>query len=129
MNRDPSAKREPRMEKPPTLNSDPFGEGGRTYNRALDSQFSDTVSIYKLILKGLTLPFWLPFWLIKRLRTRKEMLVMGREWQAAGLSYREMGVRWAERFPSEYPLGEYDPGVKKLETSFRKLLDEGRGQN
>ena len=127
MSRDPFGKREPRMEKPPTLNSDPFGEGSRMYNRALDSQFSDTVSIYKLILKAVTLPFWLPFWLMKRFRTRKEMLVMGRESQAAGLSYREMAVRWVERFPSEYPLGEYDPSVRKLENRFRKLLDEGRG--
>ncbi len=126
MSREPFEKREPRMERPPTLNTDPFGEGGRMYNRALGSELSDTVSVYGLILKALIFPFWLPFWLMKRFRTRKEMLAAGREWREAGLPYREMAVKWAERFPSEYPLGEYDPRVKGLETRFRKLLDESR---
>ena len=48
MNKDPLGEggvgREHRIERPPTyLNSDPFGEGGRMYGRALDSHFSDSM--------------------------------------------------------------------------------------
>lgn len=126
MSRDPLGGRERRVERPPAstkLNSDPFGEGGRLYGRALDTQFGDTVSVTKFVLKVLTLPFWLPFWLLKHYRIRREMIRMGQHWQERRLSHREMAVRWAERFPQEYPLGEYDPDVKKLETRFRKLMD------
>ena len=77
-----------------------------------------------MILKALTLPFWVPFWLIKRHRIRQDMIRMGKHWQERGLSCREMAVRWAERIPHEYPLGEYDPRVPKLETRFRKLLEK-----
>ena len=129
MNRHPLGEggRERRVERPPAstrFNSDPFGEGGRLYGRSLDSQFRDTVSIYSLIAKGLTLPFWLPFRIIGFYRTRKKMTMAGQHWRERGLSYREMAVRWAERFPQEYPLGEYDPSVMKLEVRFRKLLEK-----
>ena len=127
MSRDPLGGRERRAERPPAstrLNSDPFGEGGRLYGRALDSQFGDTVSVTRFVLKVLTLPFWLPFWLRKRYVIRKEMIRMGQDWRKRGLSYREMAARWAERLPQEYPLGEYDPGVNKLEARFRKLLEK-----
>ena len=125
MSRDPLGERERRVERPPAstrLNSDPFGEGGRLYGRALDTQFGDTVSVTRFVLKVLTLPLWLPFWLRKRYRIRKEMIRLGQGWQECGLSHREIAVRWAERFPQEYPLGEYDPGVRRLEARFGKLL-------
>ena len=129
MNRDPfgegGVERERRVERPPTyLNSDPFGEVGRMQNRALQSHRGDSALVFRAILKALTLPFWLPFWILKRYRIRREMIAMGRRWQGHGLSYREMAVRWAERFPQEYPLGEYDPGMSKLEARFRKLLEK-----
>ncbi len=111
------------------MNSDPFGEGGRLYSRALDSHFSDSMFVIRIVLKALTLPFWLPFWLGKRYRIRQDMVRMGRSWQESGLSYREMAVRWAEQLPHEYPLGEYDPRVGKPETQFRKLLEKHHSQS
>ena len=90
------------------------------YGRALDSHFSDSMFVFRMILKALTLPFWL----IKRHRIRQDMIRMGKHWQKRGLSCREMAVRWAERIPHEYPLGEYDPRVPKLETRFRNFLEK-----
>lgn len=125
MSREPSGERDRRVERPPTfLTSDPFGEVGRMQNRALDSQRGDSMLVFGAILKALALPFWLPFWLIKRYRIRREMIRLGQDWRKHGLSYREIAVRWAEQFPHEYPLGEYDPGVRKLEARFRKLLEK-----
>ena len=129
MNRDPfgegGTERERRVERPPTfLTSDPFGEVGRMQNRALGSHRGDSKLVFGALLKALTLPFWLLFWILKRYRIRREMIAIGRHWQGHGLSYREMAVRWAERFPQEYPLGEYDPGMSKLDARFRKLLEK-----
>ena len=127
MSRDSLGERERRVERPPEssrFNSDPFGEGGRLYGRALDTQFGDTMSVTRFVLKALTLPFWIPFWLLKRYRIRRDMIRMGQHWQGRGLSCREMAVRWAEQFPHEYPLGEYDPRLPKLEIRFRKFLEK-----
>ena len=125
MSKDPFGERERRVERSPTyLNTDPFGEVGRMQNRALDSQRGDSMLVFRAILKALTLPFWFPFWLLRRYRIRQEMVRMGQDWQERGLSHREIAVGWAERLPQEYPLGEYDPGVRKLEARFRKLLEK-----
>lgn len=129
MNRDPlgegGVEKERRIERPPAfLTSDPFGEVGRMQNRGLGSHRGDSKLVFGALLKALTLPLWLPFWLLKRFRIRKEMIRMGGHWQEHGLSCREMAVRWAERFPQEYPLGEYDPKVRELEARFGKLLEK-----
>ena len=129
MNRDSlgegGVEKERRIERPPTfLTSDPFGEVGRMQNRALGSHRGDTMLVFRAILKALTLPFWIPFWLLKRYRIRREMIRMGQHWQGRGLSCREMAIRWVEQFPREYAPGEYDPRLPKLETRFRKLLEK-----
>ena len=106
------------------MEGNPFDKIAGPYGKASRSERDDIAFFLKVALKTLTLPLWLPFWLAMRYRTRRRMILLCDHWEERGLSCREMAVRWAELHPDEYPFGEYDPRVRKLEARFRKLLEK-----
>jgi hypothetical protein len=37
--------------------------------------------------------------------------------------HRQIALEWISAHPEEYPWGEYDPRLSKLQESFRKILN------
>ena len=96
----------------------------RGMNRAAQDMVHDQRWAFRMICRGLTLPFWLPFWWRAKLRRRREFADFVRGQRQRGvIDARRIAVEWATGHPLEYPFGEYDPGLKKLETRIRKAVD------
>ena len=105
---------------------DPFGEGGRLYGRAAHDQLSDTVSVFKLLFRVVTLPVWLPRLLWSKYRRGREMDEFALKMAERRADEREIALAWVEGHSIEYPFGEYDPGFAKLQRRFRRVLEARR---
>ena len=115
-------------ERPRNLGSDPKRFfAARNQTMAAHSEFEDWRSLSRLVFRLVILPGWLPFrgWkIIKRRRrmtefaTERAMNVIVNDSVA-----REITIEWVENHPSDYPLGEYDPKVMKLQRAFEKILE------
>lgn len=116
-------------EKPDDPRFDWRFEMGHQEGLALTLMLKD-VEVFRIFFRIATLPVWLPFNLYRVLRRRREMARFAK----ARLKNRlvkdsvinEMAVDWAKANPGRYPLGEYDPGVRKLQRTFKKILARGR---
>ena len=88
------------------------------------------VTIFRWILRLLFLPFWLPFYLygvMKRRRVMQEfVLERARNRLVDDALVDEIALAWAEAHPEDYPLGEYDPGLGKLRSRFRGIIESDR---
>ena len=90
----------------------------------------DYVEVFRFLFRISILPVWLPFYLYGNLRQRRAMARFAKE----RLQYRlvkdavinEIAVDWAKANPRRYPLGEYDPGLRKLQRTFKKILARTR---
>ena len=91
---------------------------------------STQVAIFRFILRVIFLPVWLPFYLYgvaKRRRVMKEFVLERAKNRLIDASLiNEIALAWAEAHPEEYPLGEYDPGLGKLRSRFRRIIERGR---
>ena len=109
---------------------DSRAEVGRHEGRAAREAFGDQMSLLRLLLRVIFLPFWFPFYLrgvVRRQRERKEfVLERARNRLVSDLLVNEIAVAWAEAHPDEYPLAEYDPGLKKLRSRFRRITEGER---
>ncbi len=105
-------------------------EVGRHEGRAAHEVFGDQMSLIRLLLRLITLPIWLPFYLYgvaKRRRVTKEfVLERARNRLVDASLINEIALAWAEAHPEEYPLGEYDPGLGKLRSRFRRIIERDR---
>lgn len=107
---------------------DPTGpvrtEADRGMNRAALDVMHDQRLALRMICRGLTLPFWLPFWWRARRRRQREFLQFVSNRRERGiLDARRIALEWANDRPGEFPFGEYDPGLKKLEPRIRAILE------
>ena len=98
--------------------------------RASHENLSAQVTIFRFILRVIFLPVWLPFYLYgiaKRRRETKEfVLERARNRLVDASLIDEIALAWAEARPEEYPLGEYDPGLGKLRSRFRRIIESDR---
>ena len=104
-------------------------EMGHQEGLALTRMLKD-VEVFRFFFRIATLPVWLPFHLYGVVRQRHEMARFAKTRLKNRLVkdtvINEMAVDWAKYNPGRYPLGEYDPGVRKLQRTFKKILARGR---
>ncbi len=106
---------------------DPRGDFGRLEGKAAHDLLSDNVTFFRLIIRVVLLPIWLPMLLYRRRQRHAEMVYFSQSLAVRGAKdAREVAVRWALEHPSDYVLGEYDPALRKVEKRFRKILRRHR---
>ena len=105
-------------------------ELSRQDGRASLEDLSAQTFTFRLLLRLIFLPFWLPFYLLKVIKRRREM----KEFVLDGVRNRladaslinEIALAWAESHPEDYPLGKYDPGLDKLRSRFKRIIESDR---
>ncbi len=102
-------------------------ELGRHEARAAHEVFGDQMSLFRLLLRVITLPFWLPFYLLKVIKRRRELRAFvsakaENRFVNESLS-RDIALAWVEEHPQEYPYGEYDPGFRKLHLNVKGMIE------
>jgi len=116
-------------ERPPNLGHDPKQFViGQSQGMAARSQLADQAILAKLFFRLIFLPIWLPFrvWSMIKRKRQINAFVIARAENVAVITdevEREITVEWVEAHPADYPLGEYDPKVMKLQRSFKKILN------
>lgn len=108
------------------------GELGRMEGKAAHDTLSDQVNAVRLLFRLLLLPFWLPFYLMRVQRRRKEMIAFALEQTrnrvpSEGLA-EEISIAWVNMKSDRYPLGEHDPRLPKVRRTFQSILDRDRNQ-
>ena len=103
-------------------------ELGRGEGMADRAQMGDTAVFTNLALRLVILPIWLPYkgWKIIQQRRQMTGLAIARAGNVAVMTddvVREITLEWVADHPSDYPMGEYDPKVMKLQRTFMKTLD------
>lgn len=79
--------------------------------------------VYRFLGRILSLPIWLPFWLWRRQRRRREMAEFAEALAANQIiGHKEIALKWIAAHPDEYKWGEYDPSFPSLEARFRRIL-------
>ncbi len=105
-------------------------EAARHDARASHENLSTQVAIFRFILRVIFLPVWLPFYLYGAMRRRREMqefvLERAKNRLVDNSLVNEITLAWAEAHQEEYPLGEYDPGLGKLRSRFRRIIESER---
>ena len=105
-------------------------EVSRQDGRASLEELSAQAFTFRLLLRLIFLPFWLPFYLLKVIRRRREMkefvLERARNRVVDAALVNEIALAWTEAHPDDYPLGEYDPGLGKLRGRFRRIIERYR---
>ena len=98
--------------------------------RASHENLRTQVSIFRFILGVIFLPIWLPFYLYgvanRRKVTREFVLARSKNRLINASLIDEIALAWAEAHPEEYPLGEYDPGLGKLRSQFKRIIESDR---
>ena len=98
--------------------------------RAAHEVFGDQMSLFRLLFRVITLPFWLPFYLLKVIKRRRELRTFvsakaENRFVNESLS-REIALAWVEEHPQEYPYGEYDPGFPKFRRRVKGMVERNR---
>ena len=105
-------------------------EVARHDTSASHENLSTQVAIFRFLLRLIFLPVWLPFYLYgvaKRRRETKEFVLERAKGRLVDASLiNEVALAWAEAHPEGYPLGEYDPGLGKLRSRFRRIIESDR---
>ena len=114
--------------RPRNLGSDPKQfVVGRALSQSAHSEMDDMVALPRLLFRLVTLPIWLPYrgWKSIQRRRQKAEFAMARAQNVFVNDdvVRKITLEWVENHPADYPLGEYDPKVRKLQRSFKKILD------
>ena len=106
-------------------------EVGRHEGRAAREAFGDQISLFRLLLRVIFLPFWLPFYLLGVMNQRRAVkaFVIGkaRNRLVNDELIHEITLAWVEGHPETYPLGEYDPAFRKLSRRFKGIIQSDRG--
>lgn len=108
------------------------GELGRMEGKAAHDTLSDQVTAFRFFFRLLLIPFWLPFYLVRVQRRRKEMIAFAMEHSKNMVPHEglaeEVSIAWVKMKSDRYPLGEYDPRLSKLRRTFQSILDRNRDQ-
>ena len=106
-------------------------EIGRHEGRAAHEAFGDQMSLLRILVRVVLLPFWLPFYILGVIKKRREIKAFvidrARNRLVNDDLIREITLAWVEGHPDEYPLGEYDPEFRKLSRRFRGMIERERG--
>jgi hypothetical protein len=104
---------------------DPHGDQARAESKALAKQQSEAVGVLKPFFRVLTFPLRLPFSLWLNQRWKRKMVAFAEAFMEKGVNeHRQIALEWIAAHPEEYPWGEYDPRLPKLQESFRKILNQ-----
>ena len=102
------------------------GELGRMEGKAAHDTLSDQVNAFRVLFRLLLSPFWLPFYLLRVQRRRKEMIAFALEQSKNSIPSErlaeEISIAWVKMKPDRYPLGEYDPRLSKVRRTFESIL-------
>ena len=105
-------------------------ELARHEGRASLEEVSAQAFIFGLLFRVITLPFWLPFKLLKVTRRRRELRTFVSEKARNRLVneslIHEIALAWVEENPQEFPYGEYDPGFRKFRLRVKKMIERDR---
>jgi hypothetical protein len=101
-------------------------ELGRHEGRAANEAFDDQMSVIRFVGKLLWLPISLPLYLVRVVRRRNQMLQFVRERSldrnVSDEFVAEITLLWVEAHPHQYPLGEYDPRIRRLQRTFGAMM-------
>ena len=102
----------------------------RHWARVTHEVFGDQMSLFILLLRVITLPLWLPFYLLKVIRRRRELRIFvsgkARNRLVNESLIHEIALAWVEEHPQEYPYGEYDPGFRKFRLRVKGMIERDR---
>ena len=94
------------------------------------SAANERMWLVRLVLRVVTLPFWLPFYIYGHFKRRRLMIAfaheMARNRVVGDTLLEEMAARWVELQPQRYPLGRYDPKFDRVRKQFREILERRR---
>ena len=101
---------------------------GQSQGMVARSQLADQAILAKLFFRLIFLPIWLPFKIWGMIKRKRQInaFVLARAENVVVVTdevVREIALKWVEDHPSDFPLGDYDPKVMKLQRSFKKILD------
>jgi len=103
---------------------------GKNEGTIAHGAMDDMVLVPRLIFRLVTLPILLPYRGWKAIRRRRQMAefaaMRARNLIMGDRAVREITLEWVKDHPDEYILGEYDPGVPKLQRAFSKMLIDRR---
>ena len=88
----------------------------------------------RLLVKLITLPFWMPFRLVSRLIERRQIrafiIEKAPDQPITSVLVNDLTIAWAEANPQRYPHGRYDRNFSRLKTRFEssaRILQHRRG--
>ena len=101
-------------------------EIGRHEGRAAHEALDDQISVFRFLFRLLTLPVRLPLY-VGRVFMRRRLMIrfaheMSRDRPISQDTAREVSLSWVKSHPDRYPLGEYDPRMRRLQDSFERIL-------
>ena len=106
---------------------DRMGEWAKASNKANLGGAKFDAGVYRFLGRILILPIWLPFWLWRRQRRRREMAEFAEALAANQvIGPKEIALKWVEAHPRDYPWGEHTLALPSLEARFRKILARSR---
>lgn len=80
-------------------------------------------SFFRIFSRLLIFPIWLAVVLWLKQRRKRQMVEFTRALTVKGITGpRELALEWIATHPDQYPWGEYDPTLPKLQETFRKIL-------
>ena len=102
-------------------------ELGKHEGRSAHEALSDQVTAFRILFRIVLIPIWLPIWFWKVERRRRVMHAFAIEHLGNRTvdddAVHEIVLAWANTFPDRYPLGEYDPRLRKLHNTFKRILE------
>ena len=82
---------------------------------------------YRLLMRALTLPLWLPVWVLtylwKKRKRNREMSSFAQACMGRGdTDYHQIALEYVKARPDEYLYGEFDKRFPKLRQTFKKIV-------
>lgn len=101
-------------------------ELGHHEGRAAQETFNDQLSVFRFIFWVLTLPVRIPLTIRRIILRRREMIRFARKISMDRLVsdelIAEVCLQWVESHSDRYPLGQYDPRLRRLQRTFESII-------
>lgn len=109
---------------------DRHAAAGRADGQVARDVVGQQAATARLFFRVITLPFWLPFYLVGIVRQRRAMAMFARVRSEGRLADdtlgREIALAWVAQHPERYPHGQYDRRFNKMERRFARIIQQHR---
>ena len=105
------------------MSMDPFGEGGRYLGKAAVETQKDMIGAFRLLLRLLFFPIWLPAFLFSKRRRRHRQVEFAEDLIRDGITdHSQIALGWVETHPEEYL------AFPRIQRTFRKIVQRRVGR-